>query len=123
MSEKVKQLPVTPQVQQTFNVKKRLTVPIISMAHTEQVFAEVLSPIEVRVIEGFGKGADGQVELLRIKNLQDNQEYDLVVSAVIKSTLVQEKEYVGHKYLFKAGVQVAGKKYRPVDIFELEEQA
>lgn len=122
MSDKLVPIPVQPTGQVSFKIKKRLTVPIISMAHTEQLFVEILNDIETRVIEGFGKGERGGVELLRIKNLQDNQEYDLVVSAVIKSTLQTAGDYVGKKYLFKAGLIREGKKYRTVDIYELEAQ-
>lgn len=113
--------PVPTGQQKHFKVKDRLTIPIISMAHTEQLFAKVTGPIVEEHIESFGKGAEGLVSFVPVINLQDDQPAKLVASAVIKSALTKYGDYVGHSFMFKAGTVAEGKKYRMVDIFEIEE--
>jgi len=113
--------PVPTGEQRQFKVKSRLTIPIISMAHTEQLFAKVTGKMLDEHIESFGKGAEGLVSFLPVINLQDNQPAKLVASAVIKSALEKYGDYVGKSFMFKAGIVAEGKKYRMVDIYELEE--
>lgn len=95
---------------------------MISMARTDDLFAKILSPVVTKHIESFGKGENGEVDLIRVMNLADNNEYDLICSAIIKSILTEYGDFVGKSFRFVAGTIPEGKNYRLVDIYEIEEE-
>lgn len=112
--------PVAPQATKTFTIKRPLTVPLVSMAHTPEIAVEALSEIEARTMEGFGKSENSAVDILPCLELTGQVRIDLILGAVMKSAVVRAGHYIGKRFLFRAGTPVAGKRYRAVDVFELE---
>lgn len=104
----------------TLKVKNQLTTPIISMAHVEELYCECLGEVTQKRIGGFGKGPNGEVDMVEVLNLETSQRGQLVVSAVLKSVFEQSKPVTGKRFLIKQGVKIEGKRYRPLDVYELD---
>ena len=99
----------------------RLTMPIFSCAHDKHMMIHVVGEICQTTMPGLSSDSDKPVEVMRVVNMETGEEGNLLVLAILKSSLEREEDgYVGKDYEVVTGDTVVGKKYRAIDIYRLE---
>ena len=109
-----------------FTVKNRLTKPLISMAHTQEFYGKILGAITESDIKVEGARGDNKMQLCDAVDLQTGEAVQLICSAIMVSSLnklYHDDTYIGKCFAFVAGTIREGKKYRNIDIYEIEEPA
>jgi hypothetical protein len=106
----------------TLNVKRRLTMDATSIARLKHVICRIDGEFESIEMPPAAKGADpGAAVAVPITDLVNNVQYLLICNSLIVSALQRAvPPLVGRYFAIKAGEIKAGKRYRQVDIFELE---
>ena len=103
--------------------KERLTVGFTSMAHRKTLYCKVLTEPYQSDIE-FSNGKDKSCPMIcNIIDLESGEESYLICSAIILSVF---KKYgdklVGKAFELNQAPKIEGKKYRALDIYEIEEE-
>lgn len=124
----------------TFKVKDLVTVPILKHNSGETIGVRIDQPIrreltsrEVEVATASGelvKGTqEGQIAVVRVTELGSMQAFNLVLNAITASELERRyntenangvPDYVGRFFAIKKLGVVAGKRYKEVQIAEIE---
>jgi hypothetical protein len=114
-----KALTVKPE---TLNVKRRLTMDATSIARLKQVICRVDGEFESIEMPPAAKGAEpGAAVAVPITDVVNNVQYLLICNSLIVSALQRATPpLTGRYFAIKSGEIKAGKRYRQVEIFELE---
>lgn len=119
---------------QAFKVKQQVNVPVLKhesgvtvAIRIEQPIRHELSEREEEVILGTGEVVKGKKEtniaVVRVTELSSNQLFNLVLNAIAASEFERaypENGYVGKCFAIKKMGVVAGKRYKDVQIVEIE---
>jgi len=118
---KVQESETTPS--RHLKLKQRLTIPLISMAHLPLLVARILSdPYQDEKITALGKDSAIAPTVVKIFNLDTQEEALLVVNVLIASAFERAgKPLVGRLFRFVGGEVRDGKRYRDIDVCEMEE--
>lgn len=108
-----------------FTVKEVITTPLLKMEVGVPVMVTILTaPYEGQQIEG--QKFDGVPTMVRVRDLQDGQEKELMLKTVLKKELEdlqkrdKAKDLIGRSFvLCDAGIR-EGKDYRTYGITEIE---
>lgn len=115
-----------------FKVKKRLTRPVISIARYPELVVQVQGELKEIEMPVGGKKVEGQMTtVVDVLEIQTGTEVMLICNALIKSALERaagdKKEdgtptypLVGRFFAMRAGDIQDGKRYRLVDVVELQ---
>jgi hypothetical protein len=108
-----------------FNVKRLVTVPTLQQETGETVAIEFLSPIETKpnnetingvVVEKF-------INVARVRELSSGQEFAYVLNAITEGNIREaypHEGYVGKCFAIKKLGVVAGKRYKDVQVVEID---
>lgn len=120
---------------QKFEVKRLVNVPTLKHETGETVAFIILMPIvagmnevtEEVTVDGVKMMATRQVPInvVRVQSLYDQKEYEYVLNAIAADSLSStypEDSYVGKPFAIYKGQVVAGKRYKEVEVLELEAQ-
>lgn len=132
MSTKNKELP--DQAAETTNpsapkrklvAKQQLTIPLISMAHLPLLLCEALSePYQDEQIAVMGTDNKSIPTVIKIRDLDDNEVKLLVVNTIIASAFQRAiPPLTGRFFLLKGGTIREGKRYRDINVTEMELEA
>lgn len=102
--------------------KRRLTVPLVSMAHTPILVCLVKGePVTMHITTGVGKEKSADPTVVPIVNLDTGEDGLLICNTIILSAFSKIEGGVTGKYfsLRSSGIR-DGKAYRDIDIVEME---
>jgi hypothetical protein len=111
-------------------VRRQVTLPLWKWADGVEKYFEVMSPIRKGKAVSTTKSKDGvedgvvmkPADLMTVRNLETGVECELIVGAVLKSTMIESYDgetYVGR--MFSATqTKIEGKRYRAYSLNELE---
>lgn len=102
--------------------KRRLTVPLVSMAHTPILVCLVEGePVTMHITTGVGKEKSADPTVVPILNLDTGEDGLLICNTIILSAFSKIEGGVTGKYfsLRSSGIR-DGKAYRDIDIVEME---
>jgi len=105
-------------------VKKHLTIPLISMAHTPLLVARMLGePYTDTHIITLGKDQDKPPLVILVYNFDNDREEILVINSLIASAFQRaEPPLKGRIFRFESRGIRDGKNYRDIDVSEMEEE-
>jgi hypothetical protein len=120
-NNKEQSMPVT-QPRNTLKLKQRLTIPLISMAHLPILTCRIVGePYQDDKIIAVGKDVKQAPTVVRVFNLDTNDEALLVVNALIASAFERAGyPLTGRYFQMRAGTIREGKNYRDIDVSEME---
>lgn len=103
-------------------VKSRVTKPLVSMAHIQEFFCKVLSEMRESDMELETSGKKGKAQVIDVIDLSTGDEAILICNTIMQSSFAKlEGGIVGRCFLLKAGGIKEGKKYRQIDVYEIDE--
>ena len=113
---------VDPPVPRKLKTKKVLTIPLISMAHTPLLVAEMLGePYQDPKIIALGKDTKIAPTVIHVRNMDDQSEALLVVNTLIASAFERAGgELKGRIFQFRSQGIRDGKNYRDIHVTEME---
>lgn len=116
---KEKAIAVRPE---SLQLKRKLTLDATSIARLKQVICRIDGELEVIEMPPAAKGAaPGQAVGVPITDVVTQTQYLLICNSLIVSALRRAGEPLTGKYFaLRAGEIKAGKRYRHVDVMELE---
>ena len=125
MTEKVKSIEqaATQAGKQTYFIsKKRLTKPILSITQATTYTVKIVGEMYKKSLPVAGKvGTEVETTMIDVVNMDRNEECSLICNAIIESAFHRcEPPLVGRYFEIHIGEIRAGKRYRDVDIYELE---
>ncbi len=98
----------------------RLTVGFTSMAHAKKLFCRINSPMRQSEVEFENAGQKSCPTVCDIMNMETGEESYLICSAIIESCFGKFKDHlVGKCFEIAQAPKIEGKKYRALDIFEI----
>lgn len=102
--------------------KRRYTLDVASIARLKEVLCMLNSEIYTIEMPPMAKDAPpSQAHAVDIVDLLRSQEYVLILNSVMLSALDRAgKPLTGRYFAFRGGEIKAGKRYRQVDVIELE---
>lgn len=105
-----------------FSVSRRLTRPMISIGRKGMLAVAIMSEMYERDIPVAGKTELGQkTTLVEVTDLETGEESTLICNALIKSALERAVAPIaGRFFAMRAGEIRDGKRYRDVDVVELQ---
>lgn len=103
---------------------KRLTMPLFSMSHTPMMVCLMLGEIkEAEFIIDIPGKPDSKPQVIHCLNADDGIEGLLIVNAIMASALKRDgKPLTGRAFKFVAHDIREGKKYRDVEVIEIDLQ-
>lgn len=106
-----------------FRAKQRLTLPLLSIAHTPIMMVQVIEAMYLADITvGVGKEAEQKPTVCKVLSLDTETEGLLICNKIIQSALEKvEGGYVGKVFSLRGQDIRDGKRYRDVDIVLMEE--
>ena len=108
-----------------FREKQRLTLPVFSLAHTPIMVIKILSePHEADfIIEVAGK-KDSKPTVIECLNLDTDERGLLIVNAIMASAFLKAQPPLTGRYFKLTSRNIReGKKYRDIDVVELEPES
>ncbi len=100
--------------------RRRLTLPLFSLAHTPALNIEVTGQFRRASMPGLSKNDDGMVTLLPCIDLDTGEEGLLLSYTVVESAITRSADdYVGRSYSIVRGAIAPGKAYYAVEVYEL----
>lgn len=117
--------PKKPATKKQYKVKKKLILPVLKLEQGVPVYIKANGPIvQSKVNETGKKKADEKpADVMPVINLDTGEEMQIVVPAVVKSTLEEtypDAGYVGHGFEIVKGEKPKGKRYYQYTVNELE---
>lgn len=111
-----------PAVQDKLKRKRRLTVDVTNLQKLGQVLCMTQSELYVKELPSqFHPSGKSPAYCVDIVNLHGGEELMLVCNTVLASALQRAGEPLAGRYFaMRCGEVVAGKRYRRVDVVELE---
>lgn len=110
-----------------FTVKSAVTKPLFSLKHQPTLAVKITAAImETDISFSEVQNTTQKPRVVECINLETGEEGMLIASAVVESSLMRnyaDGSYVGKCFLFQAGTIKEGKKYRTVQVYEIEEPA
>lgn len=113
--------------------KKLLTPPVFKLVENQPRYVKITGPMHLGKEEKDSVDAAGKpvqkkapATLAPCINLEDGAEGQIIIAAVVKSTLEDNfsgESYVGHCFAITKGERVKGKQYFPYLIEEIEDPA
>lgn len=105
-----------------FKRKAPLQLPVLSFKdRTDPYYVRINDEIHVSKIKDPNAKKDNPAEICTVTNLEDGQQYTMVCSAVLSSTLKESGDYVGKCFEITLGDKPAGKEYRTATVWEIED--
>lgn len=104
-----------------YRVKRRVTVPLISLTHSKELTFQVEGTISTSApVEG-DKKSKGPMSVVPVINLETGESVTLLLPTVLKSALERVPGgYVDKKFHAVQGPKMPGRDYFQVELFELE---
>lgn len=111
-----------PTINPGFEVKtkRKVNLPLFSMAHTPYLWIYVVSPMMRAPMAKLAKSADGCLTIVTVVDLSTGEMGNLILPAVVESSFRQYRHYVGKCFQLIAKDKEPGKDHRPVDVDEIE---
>lgn len=108
-----------------FKASQRLTIPLISVAHTPLLMVEILGEMyEADMDLGSSAEKAGKPTLCRVFNLDTESDGLLICNEIIRSSFLKvEPTYVRRVFQIKAGDIRPDKRYRDIDVTLMEEES
>lgn len=105
-----------------FRVKRKLTLDATSIARLGEVLCQTTGELEQIEMPGNGKGHEVSMAwAVPITDLLHTTQYLLICNALLVSALKRAGEPLAGKYFaIRSGEIKAGKRYRSVDVVQLE---
>ena len=104
-----------------FTRKEKLTVGFISMAHLKVLYCKVLSPMVESEVEFTNATEKTHPQVCMVVDLESGEESYLICSAIICSVFLKYGDsLVGHEFEIAQAPKIEGKKYRSLDLYEIE---
>lgn len=104
-----------------FTRKKTLTLPILSMSHEEVAYVKITSAMYKSHDASEEEGDKKPMVLVQVINLESGEEMLLICHSLIEAVLNRDADaYVGKCYEIANAPKVKGKKYRNIDMYEIE---
>lgn len=108
-------------VLQAYARKSRLTIPLVSMKHRDSFRCEVLGEVKQVPMASLALSETGEVPLVAVRDLDTGEEGQLIVPAILQGVFDRMPGgYVGKKFEIVNGAPMPGKRYRALEIYELE---
>lgn len=106
-----------------FTRTKKLTVGFVSMAHLKSLICRVLEPMHESEVEFTNSTEKSHPQVCLIADLSTGEEAYLICSAIIKSVFDKYGEnLVGTMFEILQAPKIEGKKYRALDIYQIEKK-
>lgn len=107
-----------------FKRVKAWTLPVFSFKERTVGYVKILNEmVESSYKQEEGKRSRGPATVCRIVNLEDGGEYDMIVPALVQSTLRDKvRTYVGKCFEIRVtAAELPGKNYKGAEVYEIEE--
>lgn len=108
-----------------FTILRRLTKPILSMAHLKELAVELITePYEAHIALPTRKEGAGPTKVVDVVNLETGEEGMLILGSLISSAFQRAGSPLkGRFFALRSGTIREGKRYRDVDVVELRPAA
>lgn len=100
--------------------KTRLTMPLLSIAHKDRLAIEITHEMYDAPMPALARNQEGTVPVVPVIDLSTEEAALLIVPAVFRSVLQNDREYVGKRYELVRGEAREGKNYREVEVWEID---
>ncbi len=103
---------------------KTLTLPIVSMAHNDEMYIKVVGPMYKVNEDEDENGKKRPMTLVPIIDLESGEEMLLICHTLISAVFKRDaKGYVGKCYELSTGPDIPGKNYRNINMYEIDCEA
>ena len=111
----------------SLKVLRRVTYPLLKWTVGQPRYVQILAPIyrgkQIKADKSKDEAVKEPADLMNVRNLEDNREYQVIVGTVLKGNLIEaypEDAYVGKFFMLTQSDKRAGKDYKEYEIIEIE---